>query len=796
MLSDLRRALRSLARRPALAGAVVLTLALAFSLPAVVLSTLDRHFWRPLDLVDADRLFTLQILLQDGGSPPLSHPEYAHLRDAGDEAYSLAAFGQLDFTLGAGGSPMRASVALVSGNFFTVLGAQPTRGRLLAPANDRRDGVQTLVLSHGAWTTHFGQDSRVVGRSVRLGGQPFLVVGVAVNPLPGPAHDPDFWAPLSALSQLVPESAAAVLGPTGRWLHTVGKLNPSASLADAAVTATLARDRLPEEVAATRIGDWRFVARPVNHVRLGPGYHREARSLLDLLLLMSAGLLSAVCCNVSLLLLTRGGERSHEFVVRRALGAAPLDLARLLALELLLLMAAGGVVAILLLRWTGPVVSALPQLAPLGAMQTLDTGTALWTVAVAGSVWGAVCLGVVLLMAVRPPALPGAAAPTTTGGGGRQRVLVTAQVAVSCVLVVATGLLARSAHGVASVPRGFARQDVLIARIHPASDSPAEEQRFYRRLLDGLQADATVASAALGWHAPLTSNRLRVSVEVPGTSLDVEGNVISADYFRTLGVAVLEGREFTDADDGDAPPVAIVNRALAEHLWPNRSAIGRVLAFPRSGGDRTVVGVVDDMRYASLMERALPLAYVPLAQRFFPTAFLHVRSATGTEVTLPHLRQVVANLDPGAPLSDVRSLRDRVEAALDRWRAPALLAGLLALVTLVLTMGGLYGILSLSVRQRTRELAVRAALGADEASVRRMVLTQGLRPVAVGALIGLAGSVPLTSLLDSQLYGIAPYDPAALAAGLVALFSAGGLACYLPARRAARLDTAAALRSE
>ena len=796
MPSDLRRALRSLARRPAFTGAVALTLSLAFSMAAVVLSTLDRHFWRALDLVDSHRLLTLQVLVEDGSSPALSHPEYVHLRDVGDEALSLAVVGQLDFTLVAGRTPVRASVALVSDNFFTVLGVRPSHGRLPAPPDDRGGGTARLVLSRRAWTTHFGRDAGVVGRSVRLGGQPFLVVGVTANPLPGPAHDPDFWAPLSALSRLAPESAEALLGPTARWLRTVGRLHRSTSREEAAALAALARNRLPGGVAAARTGDWQFVVRPVNHVRLGPRYHREARAFLDLLLAISAFFLFAACCNVALLLLTRSAERSHELAVRRALGASPLDLARPVAVELLVLAGAGWAAALLMLRWIGPVLSALPQLAPLGATQIADPRAVLWTLAVAASAWGMVCLGMLLVLALQPPALPGAPAPTATGRGGRQRALVTAQVAVSCVLVIATGLLARSASNVASVPRGFAPRDVLIARVHPASDSPEEGRAFHRRLLDELRADATVGSAALGWHAPLTGATLRVAVEIPGTSLEVAGNVVSPDYFRTLGVAVLEGREFSDSDDGDAPPVALVNRALAERLWPGRSAVGRVLAFPRSGGRRTVVGVVEDMRYRSLTERALPLAYLPLAQRFFPTAFLHVRSETGTRVTLPHLRHVVAGLDPGAPLSDVGSLRDRVAAALDRWRAPSLLAGILALVTLVLTMGGLYGVLSLSVRQRTRELAVRAALGADEASLRRMVLAHGVRPVAVGTLAGLPAAVPLTSLLQSQMYGVGPYDPAALIAGPVALFAAGGLACYLPARRASRLGTTAALRTE
>lgn len=796
MPRDLRRALRSLSGRRAFAATVVLTLALAFSIPAVVLSTVDRHFWRPLDLVEPDRLFTLQIQTDDGSFSPLSHPEYVQLRDFGNEVFSLATFGAFDFTLAVGGAPTRVNVALVSGNFFPVLGAVAAHGRLLAPRDDGPTGAAVVVVSHRAWTTHFGQDPGIVGRTARLGSQPFTIVGVALNPLPGPVHDPDFWAPQSASARLLPDSADLLLRPAARWLSTVGRLHPSKSGGDAAVLAALARDRLPAGVAASRTGDWRFVARPVSHVRLGPEYHREAARFLTILLAITGVFLFAACGTTALLLLTRGVEQAHELAVRRALGGSRLDLVRPFATELLVLVGAGGLAALVPLWWVGPIMSALPQLAPLGTAARLDAGVVLWMLAVAGSTWTVVCLGYLLLTAVRPAALPGTPGPRVTGRGRRQRALAVVQVAVSAVLVVAAGLLLRSAHGVASTPPGFVPRDVLVAQLHPAGYSPAEGHAFHRRLLDDLRNGGLVTSAALAWHTPLSVFVLSVAVEIPGSSMEVQGNAVSSDYFRTLGVGVLEGREFTEADHADAPLVAIVNRTLAERLWPGRPAVGQVLTVPRSGGDRTVVGVVDDIRYRTLTEPARPLAYLPLAQRYFSPTFLHVRSPADSGTTLQHVRRVLAELDPGVPLSDVSTLSDRVDAALDRWRAPALLAGLLALVALVLAMGGLYGVLSLAVTQRTRELAIRVALGAREASVRWMVLAPGLRLVATGTIAGLSAAVPLARVLASQLHGIAPHDAATLAASALALFAAGAFACYLPARRAARLDTTTALRSE
>ena len=793
---DLRRVLRSLARRRTFAATAVLTLALAFSIPAIVLSTVDRHFWRPLDLADSNRLFTLQIQLDDGRFSPLSHPEQVQLRAVGAEAYSLASFGQFDFSLVADGAPARVQVAFVSGNFFTLLGVAPSYGRLLTPPDNDAGAASVAVVSQRAWTTRFGRDAELVGRTVRLGQQALTVVGVAANPLPGPVHEPDLWVPVSALSRLLPDSADILRGPAARWLHTVGRLRPSTSRSDAAVLAALAKARLPADVVAARTEDWRFVARPINHARLGPEYHRETVRFLTLLALIAGVFLLAACGNLVLLLLTRGAEQAHELAVRRALGASRLALVRPFAAELLFLVGAGVLAASMALRWVGPVVSTLPQLAPLGPAMSLATGVVLWMLAVAGAVWVIACLGLLLMTVVRPLALPAAPGPRMTGRGGRQAALVAVQVAVSGVLVVAAGLLLRSAHGVASAPPGFVPQDILVAQLHTAGYSEAEGHVLYRRLLDELRSGGLVTSAALGWHTPLSVFQLSVAVETPGTSMEVSGNVVSRDYFRTLGIAVLEGREFTSEDHAESAPVAVVNRTLAERFWPGRSAVGRVLTFPRSGGERTVIGVVDDVRYNTLTEPARPLAYLPLAQRFFPRAFIHARSPADPGVTLQHVRRLLADLDPAAPLSGVSTLGGRVEEALDRWRAPALLAALLALVTLVLAMGGLYGVLTLAVSRRTRELAIRMALGARAAAVRRMVLVQGMRLVAAGALVGLAVAVPLMRLLASQLYGVAPHDATTLGVSLTGLLVAGGLACDLPARRAARLDTAAALRSE
>ena len=762
-----------------------------------MLSTVDRHFWWPLDLPASDRLFTMQLQLEDGTFSPQSHPEYTQVRELGDDAFSLACFGQFDFTMVAGGAPARVVVALVSGNFFTVLGPRPAHGRLLTPLDDGPSGAPVVVVSHRAWTTHFGQDPGIVGRTVRLGSQVFTVVGVVANPLPGPAHDPDFWAPLSAVARLLPDSADALLAPAARWLSTVGRLHPPASRRDAAARTALARDRLPPDAAATRPDDWRFVALPVGYARLGPAYHRDATRFLTILVLITGVFLVAVSSNM--VLAAADARRRADARVGRAaragrVAAAARPSVRDRAARARRRRRAGGSpgAAVAWSPRVGTAATGAPG--PDGRLRrrrrALDAGR------------GGRGLGHRLPGVAGPDGHPAAGAPEggRPGADGSRHAPAGAGGHAGRAVLRTAGRrgtpVAQRRRRRGGFRAGSPRGTFSSHRLHTADATGTDGYAFYRRLLDELENRGVVSSAAVAWHAPLSAFTLSVSVEVPGVALDVLGNAVSRDYFRTLGVALIEGREFIATDHGDSLPVAIVNRTLAERLWPGRSAVGRILTFPRSGGDRTVVGVVDDMRYRTLTEPAQPLAYLPLAQRVFSPAFLYARSSADPAITLQHLRQLTAALDPGVPLSDIHALSDRVDDALNRWRAPAQLAGILALVTLALTMGGLYGVVTLSVSQRTRELALRVALGARETAVRRMVLAQGLRLVAAGALLGLAAAVPLLMLLASQLYGVAPHDVPTVAASVLALFGAGGLACDLPARRAARLDVAAALRTE
>ena len=377
-----------------------------------------------------------------------------------------------------------------------------------------------------------------------------------------------------------------------------------------------------------------------------------------------------------------------------------------------------------------------------------------------------------------------------------------AQVALSCVLLMAAGLLAQSARAVASRPPGFV-PDVLVARLimPPNQYTPTEGMALYERLRTGLLAQPLVSSVGLAWHAPLSETALRISVVAPASAIpertETAGNLVSPGYFEALGVPVLDGRGFLPSDDPEAPPVVIVNRSFAERWWPNRQAVGRELNLPRSGGPRRVVGVVDDIRFRTLTEPVQPLVYLPLTQRYQPWAFVQIRATTGDPMrALNTLRSAVADLDPQIGIGGPHTLEDDVQASIAEWRGPASLSGLLALVTLFLTMGGLYATLATSVTQRTKEMAIRRALGSQDVHVRRLVIGQGLLLAAVGIAIGLGASTVVMRYLESLLYSVTPRDvnTQLVVVGLLALLAY--LSCRGPARRAARADPMMALRAE
>ncbi len=796
---DLRYAARTLIHNKLFTASVVMTLMLAFGLACVVIAAAARAERSPA-VPAAKRLFCFYpFLIKDSRFSLFSYPAYQQLRDLSHDTISLAAVGtRLALTLHLPEQAIRTPVAVVSGNYFTVLGSQPTLGRLLTPRDDVAGAAPVVVLAEDAWEGFFRRDPGIVGQTIHIGSFAYTVVGVTSNPLAGPAYEPDFWVPMSFTAQFL--NTDFLNSPTAAWLTFLGRLRAESDPRQVEALLPLATDQLRGTKALP--DEWRIEARPVNRMSVGPETHEATARLLFVLTLLTAGFLLAACGNITLLMLTRGAERAHELAVRSALGATTARVVRLFAWETLMLVALGSAMAAVALPWIARL-AAMPQLAGLVLTPSMDRYAVIALCVISVSVAAVIVAGTAFGLEVRAKwrGVGLGHGLRVTRPARLRQALVVAQVALACLLLVAAGLLAQSARAVATIPPGFV-PDVLVAQVYlPDEYTPEDGIALHRRLRAALLGHASVSSVGLAWHAPLSEMYLSVSVEAPGSMhperTETAGNFVSPGYFETLGVPVLDGRAFLESDDLAAAPVVIVNRSFAERWWPDGFAVGREIVLPRSGGIRRVVGVVDDLRYRTLTEPLQPLVYIPLTQRYQPWMFVHVRTARNDPMqAFSTVRTVVADLDPRIGVGAARTLEDDVTRSLAEWQGPASLSGLLAFVTLMLTVGGLYATLASSVSQRTKEMAIRRALGAQDRQVRRLVIGQGLLLTAVGLALGLGATAVVMAYLESFMYGVTTRDVSTRLAviGLVGLVA--WLSCRVPAGRAARADPMLALRAE
>ena len=580
-IQDLRYTARTLVHNKSFATAVVVTLTLALSLACVMVSAAVRAERSPA-LPEAKRLFCFYRLgLEEGRIGRFSYPEYAPFRDLGLETISVAAVGtDLWLTLHLPKHAMRGSVAVVSGNYFAVLGARPTLGRLLTADDDVAGAAPTVVLAEHGWERFFGRDPDVVGQTIRIGSFSYTIVGVASNPLAGPAYEPDVWVPISATTQLVPGADGDVLKrPTAHWLTFVGRVQPGIDSRQLEALLPVAADRLRRASrASTRSDAWRIVAKPVNRLSVGPETHEATTRLLFVLTLLTVGFLVAACSNITLLMLTRGTERARELAVRSALGATPARVVRLFAWETVMLVALAGSLALIAAPWVERF-AAMPQLAGLVLTPTMDRYAVITLCGISAGVASVMVAGTVFGLDVRSRwrGLDVGHGARVTRTGRLRQVLVVVQVALTCVLLVAAGLLHQSARAVAAIPPGFV-PDVLVAQLFTPPDTyrPEDGIALYERLRASLLGQRDVSAVGLAWHAPLSEAALSVSVVAPGSArperTEIWGNTVSPGYFASLGVPVLYGRPFLDSDDRDAPPVVIVNQSFAEQWWPGRRA--------------------------------------------------------------------------------------------------------------------------------------------------------------------------------------------------------------------------------
>ena len=796
---DVSYATRNLRRRPAASLAAVATLAIGIGSATAILSIVNGIDWRPLGYPDPDRVVFVREIFKGETSNTTGYATFADWRERSRSFVALAAMSSSETTLAVGGEAERVSGMRVTPGFFRVTGIEPALGRGFTDAENRWDNRRFVILSADLWRRRFNADPDIIGRSIQLGGRPHVVTGV----MPAGVEDviadrvfepADIWLPLAY------DSTLPFACRTCRHIRVVGRLQPASSVDQAQAEIDAITRQLAGEHASSYAGAGARVTRAAD-VLLGP-----VRPALYLLLAAAGILLLMATVNVANLMLVRAVERGPEIATRRALGVANGRLIRQLLTESLVLAVAGAlcglVVGHLALR---TLLAAAPATLPRVAAVSLDGRVVAMTTVVTAAV--GLLFGVLPawhLVAADVASYLRGARSMVSAGGRAGRVLVGGNVAFAVVLLAVTALLGRSFVSLLRVDPGFNPQAVTTASIALAGPAYAEDaasQQFFRTLVERVAGAGDLA--ALTSQLPTDPNDsagFHVHGRTSGNPEEApmaDRFAVTVDYFRVLRIPVLRGRDFTSRDDGGAARVALINETAARELFPGEDPVGRRISLgPATDPPREIVGIVGDVRHRGLAEPISYQAYVPLAQYGSAPVSLVVRSAAPLPAVAARIRGTVRALDRTQVAHDVRSFDSIVQATLAERRFLLTLITGFAAAALALAVIGLYGIVSYVVAQRTRDIGLRVALGAGRADIRALVFRIGMSPVAAGLAVGFALVVILTRPLETLLFSVRPLDGLAIGGALAVLCACASAACYLPARRATRIDPISALRAE
>ena len=813
LLQDIRFALRMLRKSPGFTAVAILTLALGIGANTTIFSFVNALLYR------APAVEAPQQLLEFWNHPthatghegyiPLNYPDYIYYRDHIQVFSGLTAFDgdPLPVTWSRSGVGESVQGQLVSGNFFSVLGVRPVLGRTFSLEESRTPGENSLVLlSHAFWQHRLNADPRVLGKTLLLDGTAFTIVGVAPQEFTGvfAGLEPDFWAPLS-MAPLLTHDPNRLTDRGTEWLFGVGRLQrgvrASQAKADLALLSHQLRRQDPESYKGIEAIAYPF--------ELVPGPTRGLVGGLAGGLMVIVGLVLLIACaNVANMLLARAAAAHREMAVRAALGAGRMRLIRQALTESILLALLGGAGAIPLALWTISFLLALaPPSFPLTFQVPFDWRVFIFTFAVAittGVIFGAAPA----LRCAKVDVMPDLRDETYRGRSRRSRIgsiLVIGQVAVCLLLLIGAGLCIRSLLNAVSIDLGFDTKHEVTAEVDPSSAgfSDVKSAVFYQQLLQRLAALPGVTAVGRGDRLPLADGETVMGVKVEGqpatsASQDFATHIIDAGpgYFAALGTPVLRGRAFTTQDGVGAPSVVVINEAAAKYFWPGQNAIGRHMVVGDASGLSEVVGVVKTVKVRTLSESPVPVVYRSILQHYSAKSTLIVRAAGDPHFLLRAIPHEVQAVDRDVAATDLETMKQYMEGPLYPAYTAALLLGAFGLLALVLSATGLYGVISYTVSQRTHEIGVRVALGAKQRDVLRLVVGQGMFLILMGVVIGLAGALVLTRFLSSLLYGIKPTDPHTFAGVAVLLALVALAACYLPARRAMKVDPMVALRHE
>ena len=829
-MRNLKLAIRTLTRTPFVTAVAILSLALGIGATAAIFSLFNQMLLRPLPVADPGRLVNLSAPGPKPGSNSCNQAgecedvfSYQMFRDL-EKAQSLftgiAAHRLFGANLAYKGQTLSGSGMLVSGSYFPLLGLQPALGRLLGPGDDRAVGEsRVVVLSHRYWQSRFGLNPAVLNDTLVVNGQSLTIVGVMPRGFDGTTlgSQPEVFVPVTLRGQMEP-------GFTGfdnrrsYWAYLFGRLKPGVTIEQATAGVNALYKGLINDVEAplqTGMSDAtmkRFRAKQIvlsEGTRGQSSVSTESKGPLTLLLGVTALVLLIACANIANLLLARSASRASEMALRLSLGASRWQLIVQLLTESLVLAVLGGAAGLVVARWTlDLIVSILPDDASQMIQVSLDPTVLLFA--------AALTLGTGLLFGLFPaihstrpelaPVLKGQDGKTSgTKAAARFRVsLATTQIALSMALLIAAGLFTRSLFNISRVDLGLKIDNLITFGLSPELNGYTSERTraLFERLEDELAGTPGVTSATSSLVPALGGSNWGSSVQVQGypTGPDVDNdarfNEIGAGYFKTMGIPLIAGREFTRADSLTAPKVAIVNESFAKKFNLGRDAVGKMMGT-QDKLDVQIVGLVQDAKYSEVKGQIPPIFFRPYAQDDeFGSASVYVRTSLDPEEFLATLPKVVARLDPNLPLEELRTMPQQVQQNVFLDRFITLLSAAFAALATLLAAIGLYGVLAYTVAQRTREIGLRMALGAEPSRVRGMVLKQVAIMTVVGGAIGLGGAVWLGKLAESLLFEMKGHDPLVLVSSAIVLSIVSLAAGFIPAHRASRVEPMRALRYE
>ena len=829
-LNDLVLALRALRRTPLYSAAAILTLALGIGATTAIYSVVDATMLRPMPYTAPDRLMDVSLTIAgENGGPGRnmvwSYPKFLAMRDMQRSFDQLAGYASQDVNLTGDGEAERVRVELVSGSYFPLLGARAALGRGLQPADDEAKSAAVTVLSHALWMRRFGGDSSITGRTITFAGHPFVVVGVAAPEFRALSGSVDLWTPMARAPQVL--YAEALEERWAHWMDAVGRLREGVTPGAATAELRTLGPRIEEQFAGEGgpSSKWGATATTMREARSDP---QLRRAILILFGAVCCVLLIA-CVNVANLLLARAAGREREFAVRVAIGAKRGQIVRQLLSETMLLSLAGGVLGVTVAAWS---IEALRRLEPgaLGgattqgaqflelAGVTLHPGVLAFALVVSLAT-GILCGVVPALRASRPDltgSLKDGAGATAEGAlsfrrGRARAILIAGDVAVSLLLLVGAGLLARSFATARGVDAGFDPSNVLTFRVQPPEEPAFQGEgaiRYKEEMLRRLSAIPGVEASTVNYCTPLSqgcNGTVVLGVDglrgfPGGTEPEIGVHSVSPDYLRVIGSRVVRGRFLTDADRLGAPKVVVISEAAAKRLFPGQDPVGRRISMGigmfRDNDFGEIVGVVADVNYGAVGDAPAPHAYVSFRQSGSAYGLYLVRTTANPSALVPAVREAIRGFNANLPIYDALTMEARAGRALGRLRFGAVLLGSFAALGLLLSVVGIYGVLSYSVGQRTRELGIRLALGAERSTVVSLVMRRAMGLASLGVVAGLAAAWGASRFLRGLVFGISPTDPLTFAVIALLVTLTCAVASYIPARRASRLDPVRALRNE